>query len=343
MIVCVIPCFRAGRSVRDVVRAALAHVDHVILVDDACPENSGRLVMLHFAGDPRVEVLRHAKNRGVGAAMKTGMARCLEIGADYVVKIDADGQMDASYIPQMLSILQANPRLAFIKGNRFGDGSIMRTMPALRLLGNSVLTLLVRITTGYWNSIDPTNGYFIVRTPSLRRLNLERLKDGFFFEISLLCALGLRRAEIAELEIPACYGAERSNLSIGRAILTFPVGLGSSFVRRVVWQYVICDMNVGSLFLIVGSVLFLSGACLGGYWWEEALRSGIARTPGTVTLALLPLIMGFQLLLNAVLYDVQSSARVLKFSPHDEHAIENPMRHAPAALAVAAVASARRA
>jgi dolichol-phosphate mannosyltransferase len=312
MIVCVIPCFRAAASVCDVVRAVLEHVDRVILVDDACPENSGLLVAIQFAGEPRVEVLHHIKNRGVGAAMKTGIARCLEIGADYVAKVDADGQMDASYIPQMLSILQTNSRLAFLKGNRFGDGSIMRTMPALRLLGNSVLTLLVRITTGYWNGIDPTNGYFIVRTSALRRLNLERLKDRFFFEISLLCALGLRRAEIAELEIPACYGAERSNLSIGRAILTFPPHLCSSFVRRIFWQYIISDMNVGSLFLVAGSLLLFSGMSLGAYWWAVALHSGVPRTPGTVTLVLLPLIMGFQLLLNAVLYDVQIATRVLK-------------------------------
>ena len=314
MIVCLVPAYRAADSVCGVVAAALAHVDRVIVIDDACPQECGLIVELQFAGDPKVEVLRHQTNRGVGGAMKTGIRRALQLDATFVVKVDADGQMEARHIPYMVRALMANPRLALMKGNRFFDGSVARLMPGIRLLGNSILTLLVRFTTGYWNAIDPTNGFVVIRASVLKRTNLEHLADRYFFEISLLTALGLQKLEIGEIETIALYGNNGSSLSVWKTALSFPGKLAGSFIRRIFWQYFISDMNVGSLFLIFGSLLTVLAAIVGGIWWEEALRSGIPRTPGTVTLVLVPLIMGFQLLLNALLYDVQSSTRVFKFS-----------------------------
>ena len=313
MTICVIPAFRAASSLLQVVSDVLPNVDHVIVVDDFCPQECGLDVGSAFAGDPRVEVLRHQANRGVGGAMKTGIRRALQLNADIIVKIDADGQMDPAHIPELVRILKDHPRVALVKGNRFFDGSIARVMPGLRLLGNSALTLLVRMSSGYWNSIDPTNGYFAIKADRIRRMNFDDISDRYFFEISVLCSLGLRRTEIGELDMPARYGAERSSLSIGRVLASFPQQLGARLVKRLGWQYVISDMNVGSLFLIVGSLLMLLAIGLGATWWIEALRSGIPRTPGTIGLVFVPLFMGFQLLLNAVLYDVQSAPRVLKF------------------------------
>jgi dolichol-phosphate mannosyltransferase len=315
MTICVIPAFRAADTVVDVVRSALPFVDVVIVVDDFCPEECGVIVTSAFANNPNVEVLRHQANRGVGGAMKSGIRRALQLGADVVVKIDADGQMDPQQIPEMVRILADHPRLALVKGNRFFDSSVARVMPGARLLGNSALTLLVRMSSGYWNCIDPTNGYIAIRADRLRRMKLERLADRFFFEISLLCRLGMHRADIAELDIPARYNGARSNLSIGKIVAGFPGQLGSVFLRRIIWQYVVSDMNVGSLFLIAGALLLAGGAALGATSWIEALRSGIPRTPGTVGVVFVPLFMGFQLLLNAILYDVQSAPRVLKFQP----------------------------
>ncbi len=314
MIVCVVPAYRGSNTISAVVAGCLDYVDRVVVVDDGCPEETGLVVETHFPGERRVEVLKHQVNRGVGAAMKTGIRRALQLGATVVIKVDADGQMDPRHIPQMVALLDANPRLALVKGNRFFDGSVARVMPGIRLLGNSTLTLLVRMTTGYWNGIDPTNGFIALRAETLRRLDLAHLADRYFFEISLLVALGLRRADIAEVEVPARYGNERSSLSIWKTIATFPQRLGTAALRRIVWQYIIADMNVGSLFLVVGTALSLFGASIGASWWIEALRSGVATTPGNATIVLLPLVFGFQLLLNFVLFDVQSSPRVHKFA-----------------------------
>jgi glycosyltransferase involved in cell wall biosynthesis len=313
MIVCVIPTFRATRTIVDVVRGVLPFVDHVVVVDDACPDRSGALVEAEADLKSRVTVIRHAKNLGVGGSMKTGIRHAVAQGAGVVVKIDSDGQMDPTQIPRMLEIMHANPKIGFVKGNRFIDSSIAQVMPRLRLFGNSVLSLLVRIASSYWASIDPTNGYFAVRASALRRLNLDSLADRYYFEISLLAALGMRRIAIAEVEIPAIYAGAGSSLSIWKAAIGFPPRLLRSFLKRLFWQYIVADMNVGSLLFLSGALLTVLGGTFGVFWWYESAASGIPRTAGTVVLSFAPVLMGFQLLLNAVLYDVQFGSSVLKF------------------------------
>jgi len=317
MTVCVIPSLKAASTIARVVSDALVVCDAVVVVDDGCPEETGAIVRETFGRDLRVHVLTHSHNLGVGGAMKTGMRHALNMGADFIVKLDADGQMDARYIPDLVRALELNAKIALVKGNRFIDGSIARVMPGVRLIGNSALTLLVRMTTGYWSSIDPTNGFLVLRARSLERINIDDLANGYYFEISLLSAFGMRKIEVAEAEIPAIYGSAPSSLGIAKILLTFPPALAYSFLKRILWQYVIADMNVGSLLLIFGIILTSLSVFFGTEWWLEALRSGIPRTPGTVVLALAPLIMGFQLLLNALLYDVQFSSRVIKFSCED--------------------------
>jgi glycosyltransferase involved in cell wall biosynthesis len=297
----------------EVVRSVLPFVDSVIVVDDACPDGSGKIVEAEADLKALVTILRHTTNQGVGGSMKTGIRHAVERGASIIVKIDADGQMDPTHIPHMVEIMQMNPKIGFVKGNRFIDSSIAQVMPWLRLFGNSVLSLLVRIASSYWASIDPTNGYFAIRTTSVRRLNLDALANRYYFEISLLAALGMRRVPIAEIEIPAIYSGAASSLSIWKAAIGFPPRLARSLLKRLFWQYIVADMNVGSLFFVGGLALVLFGATVGTIWWVEALTSGIPRTPGTVIIVLMPLLMGFQLLLNGLLYDVQFGSSVVKF------------------------------
>ncbi len=314
MIVCVIPAYRASKSVCRVVAEALPYVDRVIVVDDACPELSGELVREKFESDPRVVVKFHPTNRGVGGATKTGFQTALDLDASIIIKMDADGQMDPRQIPVMLAVLRDAPDIVFVKGNRLLDSATSRTMPLFRLIGNSALSLLVRACSGYWNCLDPTNGYIAIRASQLRRLTLSQLKDRFFFEISLLCALGLRKRIIAEVEIPARYGDERSNLSLRGALFTFPPLLIQAFLRRILFQYLIFDLNVGSLFLFFGTLLGTFGLALGIYEWLLSGATGIMRSPGTIMLVALPIIVGFQLVLSAITYDLQSAARTISIA-----------------------------
>lgn len=309
---CVIPAYKCRKTVCDVVAAALEYAHDVVVVDDACPEGSGSSVLEAFPGSKRVHVITLPSNGGVGAAVKTGIAKALDLTADIVVKIDGDGQMDPSYVPSMVEILLGDPSICLVKGNRFTDERLLRQMPALRLLGNSALSLLLRFASGYWDMLDPTNGFLAFNVHALDAIGWKKLSNRYFFESSVLCASGLRREKIAELEMPAIYASESSSLSLPRSAIEFSAKLLLKLCHRVLLQYFVFDTNIASLYMIVGAILCLAGMTFGAFEWDQALITGTARTPGTVMLAVLPLLMGFQLLLNALLYDVQLSTKIFR-------------------------------
>jgi dolichol-phosphate mannosyltransferase len=309
VICAVIPAYKASRTVCDVVRGILPYVDLVIVVDDGCPENCGRVVESAFHMHSRVEVIRRPKNGGVGAATKTGIERALFHSSDVIIKLDADDQMDAAHIPDIVALFDKDPNLALVKGNRFFDSEIVRKMPWSRLFGNSCLSLLVKFASGYWNILDPTNGYLAFNGRLLAASNWKAYSERYFFEMSVLCELGLKQAQIAEMQMGTIYGPEKSSLSIPRSILSFPPKLLRLFVRRLLLQYFLFDINLGSLYIFFGLLLCIASASFLGFEWVQSALTHIPRTTGTVMLGVLPFLMGFQLLLNALLYDVQFAAK----------------------------------
>ncbi len=309
---CVIPAYRASKTVCDVVRNALRYVDAVIVVDDGCPEGSGDAVRERFRGHPSVQVMKRSRNGGVGAATKTGIEQALQLSPDVIVKLDADGQMDPSYIPAIAELFAGDPNLAYVKGNRFLDSRVLSKMPAIRLFGNSCLSLCAKFASGYWNILDPTNGYLAFNGRVLPAINWQGLADRYFFEISALCEFGLIRANVAEVDMETTYGDEPSSLSISRTLFSFPPKLARLFLRRLLLQYFLFDVNLGSLYIMLGVALCAFGAGFAAFEWVQSALTGVPRTTGTVMLAVLPFLMGFQLLLNALLYDVQFSAKSMR-------------------------------
>lgn len=304
-IYCVIPAYRARETVVDVVSQALACADVVVVVDDACPEQSGAAVTQAFPGSERVRVIQRERNGGVGAAMKTGIAYAIERGADIAVKIDADGQMDCSFIPLIAELFEEDPSLVCIKGNRFFDASVLKLMPKGRLFGNAILSLGAKCASGYWNVIDPTNGYLAFNLPLLQLIPWRSFADSYFFELSVLCEFGLRRLPLLELEMPTIYTSAPSSLSIPRVAFEFPPKLLRLTLRRIMLQYFLFDINLVTVYLVAGLLLACFGGIFGGYEWFESNLTGIPRPIGTVMLAALPFLMGFQLLLAGAMYDVQ--------------------------------------
>jgi dolichol-phosphate mannosyltransferase len=304
-IFCVIPAYRARTTILTVVSQALAFADGVIVVDDGCPERSGTVVRNAYSADTRVHVLMREANGGVGAAVKTGIAFCIEQEADVVVKIDADAQMDCAFIPVIRQLFTDDLSLVCVKGNRFFDASVLQFMPKSRLFGNAVLSLMAKFASGYWNVIDPTNGYLAFNLHLLRLLPWQSFADSYFFELSVLCELGLRRLPLLELEMPTIYNSAPSSLSISRVMLEFPPRLLRRVIRRVTLQYFVFDINLGSLYLTIGTLLLLFGLIFGGYEWIESSVTHIPRQLGTIMVAALTFLIGFQLFLNALMHDVQ--------------------------------------
>jgi len=297
----VIPSYRVARHIVSVIQGIPSYVDHIIIVDDCCPEHSGDVA--EALGDRRVQVIRHGKNRGVGGAMKTGFARANELGVAVVVKLDGDDQMDAGQILRLCKPLLTD-KAAMTKFNRFWDFVELRQMPLVRRIGNLGLSFLTKAASGHWKMFDPTNGFLALRGDVLRCLRLDALSDDYFFESSLLIELGKRGFRIKDLPLPARYGTEQSSMRLSRVLVTFPLKLLFGGIARVWYRHFWFDFTLAALLLLFGLPLCVWGVGFGAFAWWRSVATGVTASSGTVMLAALPFLLGANLLLHAVSLEV---------------------------------------
>ena len=301
-----IPAYRAEASIAEVIRTLPAFVDHVIVVDDASPDRTSEV--LSSITDPRLVTIRHEQNQGVGGAMRTAFGCALDLGVDVVVKVDSDGQMDPAHIYLLLDAI-VDGGIDYAKGNRFLHASALVSMPRLRLMGNLCLTFLTKLASGYWHIFDPQNGFVACRGSALAKLPLGRLARDYFFENDMLVHLNILGCRVADVAMPARYAGEVSSLRIGQVLISFPFRLWTRYWRRIYERYVVRDFSPIAVFLFAGSALLSWGLVFGGYHWYLSWRDGIVASAGTVILAALPFLLGFQLVLQAIVLDIQSTPR----------------------------------
>jgi glycosyltransferase involved in cell wall biosynthesis len=304
-IAAVVPAYRVEREIAGVLASLPDYLSHVIVVDDASPDGTAALVEQAACRDARIVLLRHEKNRGVGGAMATGFRKALELGAQIVVKLDGDGQMDAGHLPALLAPL-VRGQADYAKGNRFRDFQALRNMPLIRRVGNMGLGFLTKAATGYWNMFDPTNGYVAIRGETLAQLPLERVDKTYFFETSMLGNLYLLGAVVRDVPMPARYQNEASSLIIQRVLFEFPWKLFATFLRRMWLKNFIYDFTMISIYLLTGLPLLLFGLIFGALKWIHYASLGIPAPTGTVMLPTLAVILAIQILLSAIELDLQS-------------------------------------
>ncbi len=299
----VIPAYRVEGQIETVLAGIPDWVSSIVVVEDASPDATAERVS--GVADARIELIRHDRNRGVGGAVCTGFQKALELGMDVVVKMDGDDQMDPAYLPRLVEPL-IQGQADFTKGNRYSSTPSLRQMPAVRVLGNAGLTFLVKLSSGYWNVFDPANGFIAIRAEVLRHLAIERLPRRYFFESGLLIELGKARATIKDVPIEARYGDESSSLSVLHTLITFPPRLLWGLLRRLFWRYFVHDFAALSVFVLLGVPLLLWGVIYGAVVWWAVLNGGRDATAGQVMLCAMPILLGVQFLLQAVVLDIQS-------------------------------------
>lgn len=303
----VIPCYRVVKHILQVLDAIPAFVDLIVCVDDCCPERSGQFITGN-AADPRVRVIVNPVNLGVGGAMIAGYRAAMQMGAEIAVKIDGDGQMDPTLISRFVApIVRGNADYA--KGNRFYRPESLEKMPVIRLFGNAVLSFMSKMSTGYWNLFDPTNGYTAVHTAALRQLPLDKISRRYFFESDLLFRLSTVRAVVVDVPMDAKYEDEKSNLSISRIVIPFIGGHLRNTLKRLVYSYFLRDFNFASLHWLLGPILLAFGVGFGAFEWWQSLQTGVTASAGTVMLSALPIIVGLQMILSAFNFDVANVPR----------------------------------
>jgi len=301
----VIPCFRVSKQVIPVIQEALslAFVRQIIVVDDACPEDSGKIVAQAFSGESRVTVLTHTSNQGVGGAVLSGYRHAFGKNADIAVKVDGDGQMSPRLIASLIKPILVK-QADYTKGNRFFDPRSLAVMPKIRLFGNAVLSLVNKFSSGYWSVIDPTNGFTAISAVAYRQLNVDILNRRYFFESDMLFQLGIVNAVVKDVPMRAVYGDEPSSLNISRLVLEFPPKYLSRFFKRIGFKYFIREFNIASLEIICGIPALSAGLAFGIYEWIRHKQMGEFTPPGQTMIVGLLILMGFQLILSALNYDI---------------------------------------
>ena len=306
-IAAVVPCFRETAHILDVLATIGPEVARIVVVDDACPDGTGRLVR-EKCRDTRVEVIAHDVNQGVGGATMSGYRRALEWGADIIVKIDGDGQMDPALIPTLIRPLLTS-EADYAKGNRFHDLDGLSAMPGLRLAGNLLLSFANKVSSGYWDLFDPTNGFTAIHAKIARALPLDKISRSFFFESDILFRLYLLRAVVIDIPMRARYGTERSSLRIPNVIGEFALKHLRNAAKRVFYTYFLRDFTAASLELVLGALLLLFGTTHGLAHWSISIATGTPATAGTVVLAAVPVLLGSVLLLAFLHFDIGNVPR----------------------------------
>jgi glycosyltransferase involved in cell wall biosynthesis len=304
----VIPCYRVRAQILDVISQIDRSVDRIYVVDDFCPEKSGEFVKKNLR-DPRIHVIFHSANQGVGGAVISGYKAAIEEGMDIIVKIDGDGQMD----PKLISTI-ATPVVKgyadYSKGNRFDSLDNLVSMPKIRIFGNSVLSIWSKISSGYWTITDPTNGFTAIHRKALEALSLDKVRKSFFFESDLLFRLNIANCVVVDVPMVAVYGNEKSNLRIRKVLFEFPWRHSVNFLKRIFYRYYLREWSVGSFELPFGILLLLFGIWFGLASYFAASASGVPTTAGQVTASAVAIILGVQLLLSFLSYDVQAEPRI---------------------------------
>jgi glycosyltransferase involved in cell wall biosynthesis len=281
-----------------------AFVDRVLVVDDG--SNDATAERARTFGDPRVEVISHGANRGVGAAIVTGYKRALEHDLDVVAVMAADNQMDPSDLVTLVSPV-VRGELDYAKANRLFTGQAWKLIPRTRYLGNAILSMLTKIASGYWHVADSQSGYTAIAGPMLAQLDLDRVYTGYGFPNDLLVHLNVWSARVRDFPSRPVYGVgERSGIRYRRVVPRISWLLLRGFFWRLVQKYVIRDFHPLVFFYLFGFLATGVGLVLG--FVELGFRiAGNQVSVGTVVLIALLLISGSQLTLFAMWFDMESN------------------------------------
>lgn len=302
----VVPAYNEGRFIGQVLSSLPGYVDRIIVVDDCSTDDTFHIISASV--DPRVVVMKTAHNCGLGEAMCLGYQKALDLGGKVLVKMDGDGQMDPEHLMPLLDAI-IEKGYDYAKGNRFLHSEAINQMPAVRIIGNIGLTFLTKAASGYWHIFDPQNGYTAIRAHALRSIGLEKLDRRFFFENDILVHLNIQNFRVIDIPMPARYGDEVSHVSISKVLLSFPPLLIRRFIRRVFQKYILRNFSPVALFLLLGLPLFTWGVLFGAYLWTHSMVTGTPTPTGSIMLSLVPIVLGFQLILQAIVLDIQETPR----------------------------------
>jgi glycosyltransferase involved in cell wall biosynthesis len=310
----VVPAYKEELMIGRVIETMPDYIDDIVVVDDFSPDDTSGAVTR--VNDPRVTLIRHETNQGVGGAIITGHKAAMELGSDVNVVLAGDAQMDPAYLPRLLDQVTSGG-FGFAKANRFYAPESFSGMPGHRVFGNIVLSFMTKLASGYWNLFDPQNGYTAIRTDVVRRVPLDRIAKRYSFENDLLTHLNILQVPAVDVPIPAVYGDEVSSIKLSSVIPELIYRLTAGFWTRIWYRYVLWSFSPIALLLFMGLVMLGFGLIV-TIWLIFQIAASVIATAAKLMLGALPLMLGTQLLISALQLDIQATPSTPTMPPFDD-------------------------
>lgn len=303
-----VPAYNEERLIKKTLSTIPDFVDHIIVVNDGSKDNTFSILQACAKKDKRIVAVNNPQNKGIGYSLRTALQQAVTLGCDRVAVMAGDGQMDPEQLPRLLDNMQ-DRGLDFIKANRFMHFDALRTMPKYRRFGNIVVTILTKFATGYYSIFDTQNGYVVYTRSVLERLPWHIVGDRYEFENTILIALSIVDAKIGDYPIAARYGEEKSTIKLFSTTNRVLKVLFKGFWQRIYYKYILYGFHPIALFIFTGMLFVFIGIVIGVWIAVLKIFNDITPTTGTVMFSVLPLILGVQLLLTALVMDVIEEKR----------------------------------
>lgn len=299
----VIPAYNEERLIKITLDSIPNYLDKIYVIDDGSSDNTFQIINNAAETRPNIIPIKHDKNKGVGAAIITGYKKSLEDNIDISIVMGGDNQMDPRYIPILVEPI-IRGTVDYTKGNRLLSKYYTKGMSSWRLFGNSILTLLTKISSGYWSIMDPQNGYTAISREVLESVDLNSIYTKYGYCNDLLTKLNVFGFRVLDIAMPAKYGNEKSKIKYSTYIVKVSWLLMKNFFWRLKTKYIILSLNPIPFFYFAGLVLTPLGIALGIYsLYYKLILEGDLFVRGV--LSLLIVIIGIQFLLFAMLFDIQ--------------------------------------
>ncbi len=299
----VIPAYKEELLIGETLRSIPGFVDGIYAVDDGSPDATGDLIDSYASSDPRIIPIHHDTNHGVGAAIISGYKRACADGMDIVAVMAGDNQMDPAFLPELIDPVLSG-QYDYAVGNRLINETFRRGMSKWRFVGNSILTLLTKVASGYWQLMDPQNGYTAISRRALETITLDAIYPRYGYCNDLLVWLNTYGFRVKNVPHPARYGTERSKIKYSTYIVRLSWLLFNAFLWRMKTKYVVFSFHPLVFFYAAGAFFLFLSFLFGLYaLWFKFVEDNPIFIPAVVSVIVFGI--GVQFLLSAMMFDMQ--------------------------------------
>lgn len=304
----ILPCYNEEKLIKKTIETMPDFVDDIIAVDDMSKDKTWDIISKIAKKNKKVKPIHLDKNVGIGGAYINGFEFTLNNKADLIFTMAGDAQCNQNYMNNMIDTL-LDDGMDYVKANRFVHLEELKQMPKFRRIGNTVITILTKFSSGYYSIFDSQNGYGVFKRKTLIDLPFEHIGKRYDYENTLLIALSIMGAKVKDEPVPAIYGDEESTIPVFKTTMRALKVVWKGFWKRIYYKYILVNFHPIALFLILGILLEIIGLCFGVFILVDKIAYNISPSTGTVMLSVLPIILGFQLLLSAITMDMNNESK----------------------------------